>query len=494
MRRRWWHLALILPAIVLWQASFFRHTDALRELEEFELTASAGVHHADRFVYFFYYLGLYPVALKTERPLEYSADGARRLTQAHGAELVNDITWTFRSGERGKVLLYLPDAWLKGKPVEPSLVPASRIAFVGALCGLAFACWWVGRPGLGLLLVVFLGSNPFQLRLVNLSENVFSWVITTAIAALALNLPLMSDRPPRSRWVWLIPALTGVGLATVRTVRSEPAVVLAAVLGVVLLATGYSWRKRIALAAVMVMGYLAVGQAWSWWFRARFDEATGFVAEVGGDPYTGPYVEHHEVWHPIWCGLGDFDTKYGYAWNDRVAMAYVLPILAEKYGVEVPPRGSRDFFFPTAFWGDTRYYRKLPAELPYYHRVVRDKVVADVTGDPLWYAGILVRRAWRTLTEVTPVSVAVGSRHLPLPSTGLLFIPVLIVLVVRRNWTDVKLVCFTLPTSATALLIYSGGGTPLYSLYHLVTAALAIALLADGVRWWRRGRGVAQSA
>ena len=29
-------------------------------------------------------------------------------------------------------------------------------------------------------------------------------------------------------------------------------------------------------------------------------------------------VAGHAFWYPVFCGLGDFDTKYGYEWNDRV--------------------------------------------------------------------------------------------------------------------------------------------------------------------------------
>jgi hypothetical protein len=87
-----------------------------------------------------------------------------------------------------------------------------------------------------------------------------------------------------------------------------------------------------------------------------------------------PYVlarpsERHGVWSALWEGLGDFDRTHGHAWSDPVA---------EK--VSQDAGGG-------ALW------------TPASEAVFRRLVLEDVRHDPLWYAGILARRAGATLVQ-----------------------------------------------------------------------------------------------
>jgi hypothetical protein len=63
---------------------------------------------------------------------------------------------------------------------------------------------------------------------------------------------------------------------------------------------------------------------------------------------------------------------------------------------------------------------------------------------------------------------------LPLPFTGLLLLPVAALAWWKRDWIAMRLLVFSLPTSITALAIYSGGNTPYYSVFHLCTAAILV--------------------
>ncbi len=88
-RRRPLALLSGLAAILLWQAVFLLHAQPQSTLgTSYALQASDGVprRHAD-FVYFLYYLGLYPVASISSSPRDYSEEGARALIAAgRGAE------------------------------------------------------------------------------------------------------------------------------------------------------------------------------------------------------------------------------------------------------------------------------------------------------------------------------------------------------------------------------------------------------------------------
>src|SRR5262249_20098766 len=145
---------------------------------------------------------------------ELSEAGARRVLAQNPDSLVQDILWAWFAGERGKIYPYLFDAWLEGAPWNPSVRPFHRLAFTLSLCALFAALWWVQRPLLGCIIVLLLGSNPFQLFEVQVNENTHGWTITTAILVLAMHLPYFANRKLDRRYRWLLPVATGVLVAT----------------------------------------------------------------------------------------------------------------------------------------------------------------------------------------------------------------------------------------------------------------------------------------
>ena len=63
------------------------------------------------------------------------------------------------------------------------------------------------------------------------------------------------------------------------------------------------------------------------YFDNNFNETYSLVKKNNGHVYDGGRISGHMLWHPIFCGLGDFDKKYGYKWNDRLAYEYAIPVL-----------------------------------------------------------------------------------------------------------------------------------------------------------------------
>jgi len=475
--RSWRLLALGLILIPLWQCSFlWVHPSSLPS--DYYCWAATGLHQESRFVYFLYYLNLFPVATELpDRVLVYSRDGANRVFEKHGDTLVMELGHTLRFGDLGRTLLFLPAAWLKGSPEVPSVRPCNAAAFIFALMALFASAWWVGRPVLGAILVILLGSNPFQIFEVYVNGNIFGWSITAAMLVLALHWPLLGFRKPRGGYVWAVPVLTGLLLATIRQVRTEPAFIALSALAAYLTMSGVRWPKRLALAGLLIATMMGTGRAWSAYFDAKFRQAAQRVGAAGGHPYTGPRNLYHATWFSLWCGLGDFDTKYGYQWLDVAAGLYAMPIL-KQMGVDVPPWDGSTHVFQT-YWDDARKYYKTPYELPHYEDVLRDKVLHDIRHDPLWYLDILLRRLWRILWETTPASLGIGPARLSMPFPGLIFLPVVGFLLWVRNWPLVKLACFLLPLSLIAFVIFSDRGTCWYSCYHLVPAAILLTWLAQ---------------
>ena len=496
-----------MAGIVGWQARFVANHDALDKT--YRLTASRGLFDVRDFFYAYYYLGRYPVTVgatmasatpetpfellwHAERPPEFSREGTERFLREHGSNLIMDMNWTFHSGERGRIFLFWPDTLLKGAPRDPSVRPCHVIVFIIALCALFVAFWAVRQPVLGTAMTLLLGSNPFQLYSAYGDENVFSWPISTAMLVLALHLPLLrADRLPRLS-LWLVPLLTGVLVATVETIRTEPVPIMAsAALTYLFLGRAVPRRPRLVALALLICSYGAMTASWDAYFFLKFHEAKRWVAALGGRPMPEDHFPlRHRVWHSMWCGLGDFDVKYGHLFDDRLAFHLAFRILESKYHLDVPHLKPTGYFFDDAFWDEKKTYAKTGDELPHYYDVIRDDLLEQITRDPGWYAYILKRRAWRLLSEATPIQVALDPwLRLTVPFHGLILLPLLLGLIATRNWMRVKLALFTLPLCLPALVIYSGLGMHLYACYHMVAAAILLALPVEALlRWHSRRR------
>lgn len=500
-RRKWVVLIAGVLAILEWQQVFMRHRawEGTLRSSTYVLNASGGILGWQQdFLYFLYYLNLFPVATVSEEPLERSREGAERIFRTRGDTLVMERFWTIRYGDLLKTYLYLPDAYADGGPVErPLMVLANACAWVFALVALYVAFWREGQAVLGAILVVLLGSNPFQVSEVFARNNVFGWVITTGVLVLALNLGFLADHRPSGLAIGLVPVATGLLLATVRQIRTEPVLVGASVVLAYLAASRLHPVVRSLLVALLAASFTLGSWAWGSYFDAKFREAYVRVKAAGGHPYDGPRHLHHFVWHALWCGLGDFDTRYGYEWNDTKGMAYALPIMrARGFEPTGHPRLERrpfDALTLGVYWDRARQYARTPFEVPEYIDVIREKVVHDITHDPVWYLTILAKRVRRLIVETTPPTVALGNgRKLSLPPSavwGLLPLGVAAILWRGRGRFLLKLLLFPAPLAATALLIYSGQGTTYYSVMHLVAFAVCVAWLVEA--WLGRVIGFA---
>lgn len=468
--------------ILLWQFFFIRQ--ALDLDTTWRLGGASGLRMDPKFVYFYHYLGLFPVTTE-KQDLAYSEAWARELVARQGKTLRMEKGFTIRGGELGKLFLYLPDIALSGSAENPAVWPCNALVFIAALEALFLAFCRIRQPLLGLFTVLLLGSHPFQLYEVYAHENVFGWPISTALLVLALHLPLLGTRAPGRAWLWGVPILTGALLATVRLVRTEPvAIGLSATL--VYLTIARPWRVRLALVTLLGLAFAATAAAWGAWFEAKFAQAAECVAAAGGEVYRGPRWQHHLFWHPVWCGLGDFDDRYGHRWDDRAAHAYAWPILTRRPGNDWPaldPSG----YATAGYWDKARAYAKYPCEHPDYARVLRDEVLGDIARDPAWYLRILGRRLWRVIAETTPTRLAFGRRWIDLPMHGLVFVPLLGFLAANRSWTLVRIAVFLVPTVLPALAIYSGSGMSYHGCHHLMVAAFGGAWLVEGALWARRG-------
>jgi hypothetical protein len=349
------------------------------------------------------------------------------------------------------------------------------------LIGILLACWYCGAPWLGVALVVLLGSNPFQLFEAYRRENVFGWPIAVFCLLLAALIPLLARRAT-ARYAWAVAIASGVVVGTALHIRVENGAMLLTVAFGFLIAPGLRVPRRAALVAVACLACGTTWIAWERYFEHKWSEATEVVTRAGGHPYVWQRTSGHEVWWTIWAGLGDFDTKYGYSYDDNDGIAYAQRVVKARYGEDLPwwfPADQRERTSADYFDAARIYYRH-PMQSPHFMDVLREKVVHDITADPGWYAGILLHRTWRILTHTTPLQLFVTSKwQLPIPFAGYLVLPVALLALWRRDRLALGVIVCSLPLSLTAFAIYSLHNFTYYSVYHLCAAAVVGAWLVE---------------
>ena len=483
-KRRVWVLLLGLVTILAWQHGFTSNDAQITD--EYRVTASSGRQYESSFFFMLYHLGVYPL-LSAKQPKADTDEAARALLREDAATLFQESGLTFRSGDLGRVYLFYPDVWVHHDSRNPHLWAADIWLFTFALSAVFFASWWVRRPLLGAMIVAFFGSDPFQLYSAYREDNYFSLPITAMLLVLALNLPAFAPENKRSRALLLIPVLTGVVLALFRTVRGEPSILLLPACLIWLTATKLPRDTRGIMLMLGLFSFTVGNVALDAALKHKFMAARELVRDEGGSPFTGPIVLHHEIWHPIWCGLGDYDMKYGANWSDTTAYYRVRDQVEHDTGHTIG--ANPNHWRQEELWSDDARYPKTFFEaVPNYHEVIRKMVVDHVRKDPGWYADILEKRLRRINNETTPLSLRVGSWVYARQSThfGVMALCVFGTALLMRRWFYLKLALFALPLSATSLLVYSGGHTTSYSVYHLMAAVIFSMIVYEKARGaWR---------
>jgi hypothetical protein len=187
-----WTLALALGlTTVLWQVKLSSAPLPNREKSE-ELSASMGIcmRDTERFFYFFYYLGLFPLTASIA-PTQYSVEGARAFVRENGETLSNDLDTACmvgRGGDWGRFFVLLPHAWKTGSAQDPSTKEAASWIFISSLALLSACLAYSVSIPLSVALTLFIGSSHFQIYEAYHNINVF-W---TPVSAFAFAVALLS--------------------------------------------------------------------------------------------------------------------------------------------------------------------------------------------------------------------------------------------------------------------------------------------------------------
>ncbi|MBI3307478.1 MAG: hypothetical protein HYZ84_06720 [Candidatus Omnitrophica bacterium] len=438
---RYFLLGAGIIGIILWQVGFYIQHDRLDS--SYRNRASLGTNWQPHFV-FFYVTGLFPVRSLSSNPLPSGKENLLQLIHEYPQSIT---AWTIPN-ERLSLYFYYPSTWLRGSPYQADLRITNAAAFILSLVFLYIGCWYAGLEILGIFLVLLLGSNPYELFEIYSNQNVFGWPILASLLILTPFLPILWARPLPRHYGWLTALAAGIVTGSARHIRPESlAMILAA-------ATGFfwmvkiSWKRKIFLAFLCLFSFMLTSKGWEYHWTNLQSKTHAVLAEAGVKiSQKTPEPVYHVFWMSVLEGLGDFDTKYGYLWDDRVSYA-----LAQKY--KLPPCEA-----------------------------CRKKILSDLSKDPGWFLTILAKRTWRILAENTPPRISAGSRGWNIPLPGWLVIVFMIYLTVasffRREYRLLSLVVFLLPTAAAPLLIFSDYGVSHYSVVHLGVAAILATLIAE---------------
>lgn len=430
----------------------------------------------------FHLYGLFPAVVDRVPPHILLRD--RPPLDEVGTALRTEWGHCFRYGETGVLSLYLPTWWLSHATVA-SVRPVTATLWIGALLLLALRAAATGWGAFGCVLVAALAGNGFQRFEAFQNEDVFSLPITFTCFALALN--ARAIRSGVAPWGSMVASAITIGVlgGAVSHVRPEPALVLAGVAAFYLLALTVGVRKRLVLATLLlcsaVLSELAIRGVLDT-MRKRTEAA---VAAAGGKVYQGPTVRHHPIWHAVWCGLGDFGKSHGYRWRDEAAYAALLPKARERAHEALIYEGGVRL---AGSWDEAGTFYQKPEDFDEYLSAARSAVVSDVLAHPMWYAGVLVKRAGRLLFESSPIEVPNPidrSERLVLLSSfasGWMTVAVLITALLLRANFFLRIFLIVSPLGLTSLLIYSGGGTIGYAIFNAVSVAAAAAAVINAVR------------
>jgi hypothetical protein len=297
--------------------------------------------------------------------------------------------------------------------------------WIGALVAAPLLPWIVwelaraGRPVAGVLFPLLLACSPFVVEVLSLPYSAVGFYLVGLLVLVPLATYAFSGAV-RLKGLIARTLLAGVVFAVCVLARG----------GTLLILPGF----------ILALGAAASLAAPSP-LRRR---VLAFAAAVG--LFLAPYAlvrqpAHHDVWVALWEGLGDFDRTKGHTWGDGA-------------GKQVARRAGL-----------------LPERLPIFENasmvepLFRRLFLADVRSDPCWFAGILARRAWATVTQakLAPWGPVDGRSIAPLTSPNEGAIDVYYSMTTTVDWLglgpwrfELPLLLLWGPTALLALVCLAG--------------------------------------
>jgi len=460
--------------IIIWQTIIYFGN--VEFSPEFRRADATGFNHlwAKEFFYFYYYKNLFPLAT-TDTTKEYSVQGADRIIHQNPKSLRMEWGHWYRFGESARIWLYLPYAILKGSPENPQIILTNYLVFTLALIGLFISLYKIGKPFLGLLLVLIIGNSPFMLYETYNNNNVFALMASYAILLFSMHQGHIFEK--KTFWEIMSPLFSGIMAGTMYHIRSETLPMLLSCIMVYLFNRSFKIQTRALLSFLLLLMFFLTNYIIKSYFQNKYIQTREVVVKAGGVPFDGGKTLVHPIWHPFYCGLGDYDRKYGFSIHDTSVYNRLLPILRKKTGKELKYPGRTIYEMGEYYDKDSLYYKK-PETIDGFDELVKEEFFKAVKRDPLWYVEILLHRIKDFFFQVSPVGITIDKeKMIRIPFVGFLstfFILFVFFIIRERFW--VKWILFTMPLGISVIVFFSAYNNSFQSIYHFFSIGLLIYL------------------
>lgn len=431
--------------------------------------------------FFFYHFGEFPVFPETPMT-EFNKDKILNDVKEGKNVLLNESGISYRVGDHGKVFLYFPDLLFsnEGKGAAPSLRLFAIILFNLSLILLFFNLYFAGYRYFALALTLVISNSEAILFQVYNENNIF-WLGPCAFMV-GVSMLCVANRMKKSAWYFpvLLGAVFGFFSAVIREFRAEPFFV-ALLIWLLVAGLKVPFRNKLKFFGAGALTFVLLNFGFGIYWDYKLAQAKVFVSKNGGYemPAKATIQKYHEFWHPIWCGLGDFDTKYGFEWNDFAAYGKIIPEMKEKYGISVDWPGGK---FLNQYWDYEKKYPVKIGEYPEYHEIAKRQVLDSISRDPVWYLTILGKRLIQIGKDVTDISFEMaGYRVIAFSFNGILLIVLLVLVSIfyskrhGRRMLDrfqILVLISSFSLSISALVVTTADGNAYSSIYHLVAFAM----------------------
>ena len=464
----WLIIALSIIFIASWQYKILKSSISDDYVgKKFARRDATGLNFpaAASFTYFYYYLNFYPVTTEKEY-LDYSKEHAQKLFDDPRVPLNADNSYYILWGEHGKSLILLFDAFLKQSPQTLTLKNFNYLFFSFALVLLLIFAVICKQAVFGIVLVLFMGSNPFLIYELYGRENIFGLGALAVLFSVALLLPLIFEKKELGKYYLVfVPVLLGLFFGLIAHIRTEYLVVMLSCILVFLFAGSIDFKKKIFMTTIFLLSFVGFTKAVEVYFNRLIERTYTQLHKTGRttQDMQESRANYHSFWQPFYLGLSDFDNKYGITWSDAAAYKNAEKYLLGKYPEKYKALTNREL------WSVQREYNEF----------LRYQTLLLIKTDPLWYLTIIGKRLFKIFNEVVPLGLAVGSDFFKIPFSGWLLLPSMILLCIKKRFNYLMLLLFPLSLSIPIVAIHSAKGITSISVYHMFNAAVIISLIIN---------------
>jgi hypothetical protein len=461
-----WIWPVLTIAIIAWHywpymAAPLTRPEELRDAPR--VSGSTSIHDPYLYDYGVRYWGLLPAystyveANRSDSSL-FTEDMAERVLIERG-NTIQMRSFTLQCGERMVKAMKYPLSLITPRDQPLSHKSVMGGCFVLGLAIMTLSLWRYAPFPLCVFLPLMLCSSTFIAGDIFWGGKTLTTPIIGAIYTIALLAPVVFDRELRTRSLLLRMAALSAAVVFLMGIRNTVLPVMGAALLIIL-----SYRRRpiwmrVLLGVCLLLFYAGFSKRFDRWWDQTYEETHSAVEAVGGIPYRGTLQSHHQVWHPIFVGLADFDTKYGVRWADGQAWSLAArDMKAAGMEIEAGTEGhaARDSRYPD---------------------LIRARTIKMIRQDPKWYATILLKRIQKILWENEDPKLNTGIACFSLPLTPLLFTALLLLLLLFRAHGHMKTLIVAATTATVPLLCTTYINRQLISVVHLVAAAIALTIV-----------------